>query len=73
MPPLDGIASARRLRDLERTGSRARCSIVAATADDAEQARQACAAVGMDGYLTKPLLASTLGAELHRLCAGCVQ
>jgi CheY-like chemotaxis protein len=73
MPALDGIATARRLRELERAGSLAPCSIVAATADDTEQARQACAAAGMDGYLTKPLLASTLGAELHRLCAGCVQ
>jgi len=57
---------------MERAGVLAPCSIVAATADTTEATRQACAAAGMDGYLTKPLLASTLGAELHRLCAGCV-
>ena len=72
MPALDGITATRRLRELERAGVLAPCSIVAATADTTEATRQACAAAGMDGYLTKPLLASTLGAELHRLCAGCV-
>ena len=72
MPALDGISAARRLREMERAGVLAPCSIVAATADTTEATRQACAAAGMDGYLTKPLLASTLGAELHRLCAGCV-
>jgi CheY-like chemotaxis protein len=72
MPALDGISATRRLRELERTGMLAPCSIVAATADTTEATRQACVAAGMDGYLTKPLLASTLGAELHRLCAGCV-
>jgi len=69
---LDGIAATRRLRELERAGAVAPCSIVAATADATEEARQACAAAGMDGYLTKPLLAPVLGAELHRLCDGCV-
>jgi CheY-like chemotaxis protein len=72
MPALDGISAARRLREMERAGVLAPCSIVAATADTTEATRQACAAAGMDGYLTKPLLAATLGAELHRLCAGCV-
>lgn len=73
MPGMDGLTATRRLRELERAGALAPCSIVAATADTTEEARQACAAAGMDGYLTKPLRASTLGAELHRLCAGCVQ
>ena len=72
MPVLDGIAATRRLRELERAGAVAPCSIVAATADATEEARQACAAAGMDGYLTKPLLAPVLSAELHRLCDGCV-
>jgi CheY-like chemotaxis protein len=48
------------------------CSIVAATADATDETRRACAAAGMDGYLTKPLSASVLGAELYRLCTGCV-
>ena len=73
MPGMDGITATRRLRELERAGVLAPCSIVAATADTTEEARRACAAAGMDGYMTKPLQASTLGAELHRLCAGCVQ
>ena len=72
MPALDGITATRRLRELERAGVLAPCSIIAATADTTDETRRACAAAGMDGYLTKPLLASTLGAELHRLCAGCV-
>lgn len=72
MPALDGISATRRLRELERAGAITPCSIVAATADTSDEARRACAAAGMDGYLTKPLTASLLGAELHRLCAGCV-
>jgi len=73
MPGMDGVSATRQLRELERAGALAPCSIVAATADTSAEARQACVAAGMDGYLTKPLKASTLGAELHRLCAGCVQ
>jgi CheY-like chemotaxis protein len=73
MPAMDGITATRRLRELERAGELVPCSIVAATADTTEETRRACVAAGMDGYLTKPLTASILGAELHRLCAGCVQ
>ena len=73
MPGMDGITATRRLRELERAGLLTPCSIVAATADATEEARRACAAAGMDGYMTKPLQASTLSAELRRLCAGCVQ
>jgi CheY-like chemotaxis protein len=72
MPTMDGITATLRLRELERAGALTPCSIVAATADTTEETRQACAAAGMDGYLTKPLTISMLGAELHRLCAGCV-
>jgi CheY-like chemotaxis protein len=73
MPGMDGITATRRLRELERAGALAPCSIVAATADATEEARRACAAAGMDGYLTKPLTMSMLDAELHRLCAGCAR
>jgi len=73
MPRMDGITATRQLRELERAGALAPCSVVAATADTTEEARQACVAAGMDGYLTKPLNALALGAELRRLCAGCVQ
>ena len=73
MPGMDGITATLRLRELERAGALAPCSIVAATADTTEEARRACAAAGMDGFLAKPLTVSMLGAELHRLCAGCVQ
>jgi CheY-like chemotaxis protein len=73
MPAMDGITATLRLRELERAGALAPCSIVAATADTTEETRRACAAAGMDGYLTKPLTMSMLDAELHRLCAGCVQ
>ncbi|HKW82319.1 MAG TPA: response regulator, partial [Burkholderiaceae bacterium] len=72
MPGMDGPTATRRLRELERAGALAPCSVVAATADTSVQARQACAAAGMDGYLTKPLTLQALDAELHRLCAGCV-
>jgi CheY-like chemotaxis protein len=73
MPGMDGLTATWRLRELERAGAIAPCSVVAATADTTAEARQACAAAGMDGYLTKPLTMSALDAELHRLCAGCVQ
>lgn len=70
MPVLGGIEATRRLREMERTGLIAPCSVVAATADDSERARAACLAAGMDAYLTKPLLRPALHAELHRLCVG---
>jgi CheY-like chemotaxis protein len=73
MPTMDGITATLRLRGLERAGLLAPCSIVAATANSTDEARQECAAAGMDGYLTKPLTLSLLGDELRRLCAGCVQ
>jgi CheY-like chemotaxis protein len=72
MPSMDGVTATLRLRELERAGVLAPCSIVAATAATSDEARRACAAAGMDGFLTKPLKLSTLGAELHRVCAGCV-
>ncbi|SCK27069.1 Response regulators consisting of a CheY-like receiver domain and a winged-helix DNA-binding domain [Variovorax sp. HW608] len=72
LPSMDGIRVAQRLRELERAGALAPCIIVAVAADGSEQARLTSAVAGMDGYLTKPLSTSSLGTELHRLCAGCV-
>jgi HPt (histidine-containing phosphotransfer) domain-containing protein len=64
MPDLDGLEVTRRLR--ARGGWSAQIPIVAMTAGGGggEQAR--CLAVGMNGYLTKPLFTDALAAVLRR-------
>lgn len=61
MPVLDGLEATRQLR---REGSRA--WVVALTASAFESDRRACAEVGMNDYLTKPLLLAELIQSLRR-------
>lgn len=61
MPGLDGVGAARALRDVG-VGA----PIIALTADAFEEDRQVCLAAGMDDFLTKPLVPTTLKAALRR-------
>jgi CheY-like chemotaxis protein len=67
MPVLQGLDATRRLRELQRTGSIAPFSIVAATADVGLHTRAKCIEAGMDGYLSKPLSITLLKEELRRV------
>ncbi|NEV64617.1 transporter substrate-binding domain-containing protein [Thiorhodococcus minor] len=62
MPEMDGLEASRRIRALPDGGP----PIVALTANALAGERERCLAVGMDGYLTKPLEPETLYAELYR-------
>ncbi len=62
MPEMDGLEACRRIRTLPNGGP----PIVALTANALAGERERCLAVGMDGYLTKPLDPEALYAELSR-------
>ena len=56
MPVMDGLTAARKLRELESAHpTRPRTPIVALTGNTMAGDRERCLAVGMDGFLTKPL------------------
>lgn len=69
LPRMEGIRTARWLRELERAGSIAPCRIIASTADSDAATERVCKSAGMDGHLAKPLSMPLLRAELRRLCA----
>ncbi|MBX7433098.1 response regulator [Mycobacterium sp. Y57] len=66
MPVMDGYEATRRIRAGER-GTGAHLPILALTASTVGSNRDACERAGMDGFLGKPLLLSTLAAEIGRL------
>ncbi len=66
MPILDGIEATRAIRQNEEESGR-RVAIVAMTAHAMDSYRQQCLEAGMDGFLTKPIDANLLLAEIERL------
>jgi two-component system sensor histidine kinase/response regulator len=66
MPEMDGMEATRRIRDPNTGAINPRTPIVALTAHAMGGDRQKCVDAGMDGYLTKPIKASELAAELAR-------
>lgn len=67
MPGLDGIETARSLREGRHGLANRSMPIVALTADALDAARQACQDAGMDGFLTKPIVPAELDAMITRL------
>ncbi|NJO13423.1 MAG: response regulator [Gammaproteobacteria bacterium] len=70
MPVLDGYASTRRIREIEKARPR-RVPIIALTADAIYGQAALCAAAGMDGILTKPIEAERLRSILIDHLAAC--
>lgn len=66
MPESDGIETARRIRELERSEMRRPIPIVALTGGASETERQLCLEAGMNDFLTKPVGLEALGATLRR-------
>jgi CheY-like chemotaxis protein len=66
MPCLNGLEAARAIREIERKTGR-RLPIIAMTAHPTSSEEEACAAVGMEGYLAKPLRASALFAIIQKV------
>ncbi|MCB1887301.1 MAG: response regulator [Rhodocyclaceae bacterium] len=67
MPVMDGLTATSMIREAERAeaGER-RVPIVALTANALKDDRDACAAAGMDDYLTKPVSRDQIAATLQR-------
>ena len=64
MPTMDGFELARRIRETEQAERRVRTPILAVTASAQEDQEQKSRAVGMDGFLTKPVGIDHLKAVL---------
>jgi len=69
MPEMDGLTATQLWRE-EEQASGAHLPIIALTANDSKEDRQACLAAGMDDFLVKPVNAAQLGAVLQRYCCG---
>jgi CheY-like chemotaxis protein len=67
MPQLDGIQTARRIRDREAGEPGRRTPILALTANTLVEDRYACFEAGMDGFLIKPLDREKLAEALAGL------
>ncbi len=64
MPGMDGLETARRIRDEWPAEERPR--IIAVTANALQEDRETCLSAGMDGYLSKPVLLEDLRQALCR-------
>jgi CheY-like chemotaxis protein len=68
MPEMDGIEAAAAIRQKERAGGLGRhIPIIALTAYAMSGDRDACLAVGMDGFVTKPIRIDDLIREISRV------
>ncbi len=65
MPTMDGFELARRIRASEAAERRSRTPILAVTASTLEDEEQRSRAVGMDGFIAKPIGIEQLKATLH--------
>jgi CheY-like chemotaxis protein/HPt (histidine-containing phosphotransfer) domain-containing protein len=65
MPEMDGFETTRRLRWLEQEHDK-HLPIIALTADTGKEIRAQCKTVGMDDFLSKPLIMRQLAATLAR-------
>jgi PAS domain S-box-containing protein len=66
MPDIDGLEATRRIRQIPGF---AKLPIVAMTANASDDDKQACAAAGMNGHLSKPIELEQLTRSLLQLCA----
>jgi signal transduction histidine kinase/CheY-like chemotaxis protein len=66
MPEMDGFEATAAIRAREKNSSR-RTPIVALTAHAMSGDRERCLAVGMDGYITKPIHPEELGRVLNEI------
>ncbi len=66
MPELDGLEATQRIRAMESAEHRERVRIVALTAHAMKSDRDQCLAVGMDDYLSKPVVPAELDRVLEQ-------
>jgi CheY-like chemotaxis protein len=65
MPEMDGFDATRRIR-AEEAGTDRHLPIIAMTANAMSGIREECLQTGMDGYVSKPVVAEKLVAEMSR-------
>ena len=65
MPLMGGLEATHLIRENEKSLGLPRIPIIALTANALERDREACLAVGMDYFLTKPLQLDVLSSVLH--------
>ena len=68
MPEMDGFEATATIRDKEKTTGR-HLPVIAMTAHAMQGDRERCLAIGMDGYVTKPINAGDLFATIERTMA----
>lgn len=66
LPKVDGYAATRIIRDREQRSNQPRTIIIALTASDDPEVREAAEQAGMDDFLMKPLRRETLAAAMER-------
>jgi len=66
MPIMDGYIATRLIRHWEAESGRPHRPIIALTSDAFEEDRQRCLAIGMDDFLSKPIMIDTLKEVLGR-------
>ncbi len=69
MPEMDGFEATARIRE-QQSGTDRRTPIIAMTAHAMKGDRERCLEAGMDGYVTKPIKASVMFAEIERVLKG---
>lgn len=65
MPNIDGLEAAKQMREIEFEVDRPHTPILAVTAYDDPSVENSCEAVGMDGFIAKPVNAETLDRFLN--------
>lgn len=69
MPVMDGLEATREIRRREYSESHNRTPILALSADAMLEKRQLALSVGMDDYVTKPVVLSELQARIELVCS----
>ncbi len=68
MPGIDGMETARRIREYEKAQSRPPVPIIGLTGRATNDDRLLCLRAGMDGYLSKPFFLKDLESRIWELC-----
>jgi PAS domain S-box-containing protein len=66
MPEVDGYVATQKIREYEKRQGKSRVPIIAFTADVMPSTRERCFTVGMDDYLTKPLIINELQTKIQK-------